>query len=108
MARKLGLGRCFIVKSDDTIENAPKDANDALRRSDGVQLIENMLTNAKLLSHERLQSFKDLRGDIIKSLFGNAVVDGVKSPSLPALSNILKGFRRGELVIFSGPTGIVN
>ena len=31
--------------------------------------------------------------------------DGTPTPSLPTLTKIVKGFRRGELVIFTGPTG---
>lgn len=30
---------------------------------------------------------------------------GSQAASLPGLSSICKGFRRGELVIFTGPTG---
>jgi hypothetical protein len=33
---------------------------------------------------------------------------GTQTPSLDGLSLICKGFRRGELVIFTGPTGYDN
>lgn len=31
--------------------------------------------------------------------------DGTQSTTLPRLSEVCKGFRRGELVLISGPTG---
>ena len=33
------------------------------------------------------------------------MIDGTSTPSMPTLTKICKGFRRGELVIFTGPTG---
>ena len=69
-------------------------------------LVVHLLAEAKLLSHDKLQTFKDLREDIVKALLGTAsVYEGIKTPSLPKLTGILKGFRRGELVILTGPTG---
>lgn len=32
-------------------------------------------------------------------------LEGSITPSLPALTDIIKGFRRGELTVLSGPTG---
>ena len=85
-------------------QNAPKDANDALKHST-PGLIPLLLQKAKLLSHEKLQTFKDFREDILKSLFEKSLDNGALVHTLPMLNTILKGFRKGELVIFSGPTG---
>lgn len=103
-SRKLGLRRCFIVKPLKQHENgAPKDANDALRS--GVSLVD-MLRGATLLEHKRLNLFSDFRDEVLGH-FQDPLnqTHGTPTPSLPSLTTLTKGFREGELVIFTGPTG---
>jgi twinkle protein len=102
--KKLGVHRCYIVRPDLTSKTPPKDANDALRQQvDG--LIPNLIKNAKQERHERILSFADIRDQTISSFLKTDIREGTQTPSIPRLSNIVKGFRRGELVSFTGPTG---
>jgi twinkle protein len=83
--------------------NPPKDANDALRS--GANVIE-MLQAATLLEHKRLNQFSDFRGEVLGYFKDpQSQAHGTPTPSLPTLTSLTKGFREGELVIFTGPTG---
>eukprot|EP01035_Chromulina_nebulosa_P018279 gene18279-23956_t len=104
MAKKLGLNRTYIVSPDASMKNPPKDANDALRQNSNI-IIE-LLNNAKLFKHEKLQSFNDYKDEVMRLLRQSSKYEGTATPSLPKLTDICKGFRRGELVIFSGATGV--
>jgi len=141
-ARKLGVQRCVLVRPPDSMADAPKDANDALRQtaaeqgdrdnekekdadnsnsnskakgkkssassSDApeAQLIPSLLAAAEPLSHDRLETFSSLRGEVLRSIREpESITSGTPVPSLPALNKKLKGFRKGELVILTGPTG---
>jgi twinkle protein len=103
-SRKLGLKRCFIVKPlQSDAMNAPKDANDALRN--GASIVD-MLQAARLLEHKRLNLFSDFRGEVLGHFKDPENQEhGTPTPSLPTLTSLTKGFREGELVIFTGPTG---
>eukprot|EP01039_Chlorochromonas_danica_P005868 gene5868-6461_t len=111
--RKLGPGRCFIVTPPADMVNPPKDANDALRSKGGNELIVNMLLKAKQLSHQHIETFANLRPSILQIVNDlrngkngdKKAVEGSITPSLGALTEIIKGFRRGELIVLSGPTG---
>ena len=119
-AYKLGIHRCRIVSPIEGMKNPPKDANDALRQSHQVgslkspsssestdlELIPNMILSAKALNHQRLESFKSLRGEILSNIRQpENVLSGAAITSLPRLSQTIKGLRKGELVILTGPTG---
>jgi len=122
-ARKLGLNRCVIVKPSDNMPRPPKDANDALRlifppsvagapatsssaASPSPSLILDMLLAAKPLPHRRLERFAHLREEVLRSIRTPlSELSGTGTPSLPTISSIIKGFRRGELTILTGPTG---
>ncbi len=74
----------------------------------GEYAILKMLANAKCPSHEKVQGWSDLKDSVLQYLSqppGASRADGTPTPSLPTLTKIVKGFRRGELVIFTGPTG---
>lgn len=104
-SRKLGAKRCFIVKplKYEADGKSPKDANDALRM--GVDLIE-LLEGASILSHKQLKKFKDFRSEVLGHFMDpDNQTHGTSTPSLPTLTKLTKGFREGELVIFTGPTG---
>lgn len=56
-----------------------------------------------MLSHEKLLSFIDLRDEVIRLLLNKQCeYEGTIVSSIPKLSEITKGFRRGELVVFTG------
>jgi twinkle protein len=72
-ARKIGLARCLIVKPTlancggmvTTMEELPKDANDALRK--GLNL-ETIVADAKRVPHERIIHFTDLRKSVLDEI----------------------------------------
>ena len=102
-AKKIGLNRCYIVRpSVEDGEKAPKDANEALLL--GLNLDE-MIQQAKLIPHERILTFQELRSDVLHEILHPDKYVGVPMTSLPGLMNIMKGFRRGELTVITGPTG---
>jgi len=126
-ARKLGVGRCVIVRPIDGKQAAaastaaaavaPKDANDALRLTlpafapagqspQPATLIRDMLLAAKPLAHRRLETFAHLREQVLRNIRTPLTeLSGTGTPSIPTISAIIKGFRRGELTILTGPTG---
>jgi len=102
-ARKVGLERCYIVRpSVKEGEKAPKDANEALLQ--GLDL-EEIIQQAKLVPHERILTFQELRSDVLHEILHPDKYVGVPMTSLPGLMGIMKGFRRGELTVITGPTG---
>jgi twinkle protein len=96
-AKKLGLNRSYIVQCLDA-----KDANDALLK--GIDMNE-VLENATLVPHDRILTFQDLRNEVLHELLQPELYTGVPVPSLPKFSSIIKGFRRGEMTVLTGPTG---
>ncbi|KAK4534647.1 hypothetical protein CDCA_CDCA02G0672 [Cyanidium caldarium] len=100
-ARKLGMQRCLLVGSGNGA--GPKDANEALLK--GMDLQE-ILRKARPLPHERIVTFAELRDEVQRELANPQQVRGIQSVTLPGLNRILKGHRRGELSVFTGPTGI--
>jgi hypothetical protein len=97
-AKKLGVNRTYIVQCLEA-----KDANDALLRGD-IDLNQ-VIENATLTPHERIITFKDLRNDVLQELLEPDQYSGTPVPSLPRFSQIIKGFRRGEMTVLTGPTG---
>ncbi|KAF0852663.1 mitochondrial Twinkle helicase [Andalucia godoyi] len=100
-AEKLGIERCFIVGFDDP--KAPKDANDALRAKMDMK---KMIDASKQLNHKAICSMRDLATSIRVQLANPEKLAGISFTSLPKFTQIIKGHRRGEVTIFSGPTGI--
>ena len=95
-AKKMGVNRCYIVTS------SAKDANEALLLD--IDL-EQEIQNADILPHEQLVSFSELRQQIVSEIVDPDKYAGVPCPSLPTLTKLLKGFRRGEMTVVTGPTG---
>ncbi|KAL0491572.1 Peo1 [Acrasis kona] len=111
-AKKLGVSRCFIVHSNLPNQQHSilyKDANDVLLKSN-IDMNE-LIKQAKVLPHDRIMTYGDLKNDVYREMFGmqdgSKPMNGVQSTTLPRFVNqILKGHRRGELTILTGPTGI--
>jgi len=91
--------------TDDTPavdETPPKDANEALLRNYDLQAI---IDAALPIPHDNVVTFATLREQVMHELLNPMEYCGVPTPSLPSLTNILKGFRRGEMTVITGPTG---
>jgi twinkle protein len=100
-AQKIGINRCYIVPP--IVGQEPcKDANEALLK--GYDL-EAMISKASVIKHDNVMTFDAIRDDVIHEILHPNEYAGVPMPSLPKLTNIIKGFRRGELTIVTGPTG---
>jgi twinkle protein len=121
MARKLGLARCSLVRTSEGMPSAPpdpavfvsspskpqawaraKDANDALRS--GYDLSASILAAAPLPHSEVLQ-FSDLRAAVVHEVTDRQALSGDPIRVLPGLQSLVKGHRRGELTVLTGPTG---
>jgi twinkle protein len=96
-AKKLGMNRCYIVKT-----NEAKDANEALLQKLDLTAL---LDSASLVPHERILTFGDLRHDVLHELLQPDLYTGSPVSSLPTFTKLIKGFRRGELTVLTGPTG---
>lgn len=97
-AKKLGVNRTYIVQCLEA-----KDANDALLRGD-IDM-KACIDEAALLPHDRIITFGDLRKDVLKELLEPELYAGTAIPSLPRFTRLIKGFRRGEMTVLTGPTG---
>lgn len=100
-AKKIGQSRCFLVDPPFHDGKQPKDANEALLL--GLDL-ESILNGATKVPHEQIMQFSDLKSQVIYEMMNPEKYAGVPTPNLPTLTNILKGFRRGELSVLTGPT----
>lgn len=108
-AKKIGVNRCLLVQPDSSVMDLngnraapPKDANEALLQ--GMDL-EKMILDADVLPHERILTFAELRTQVIHEMLNPEKYTGVPVPSLPGFTGIIKGFRRGEMTVLTGPTG---
>lgn len=103
-AKKIGVNRCLLIQPGPSVdgEPAPKDANEALLR--GMDL-EAMIQDSQVLPHDRIITFSEMRSQVLDEMLNPDQYAGVPIPSLPELTKILKGFRRGEVTVLTGPTG---
>ncbi|XP_054898725.1 twinkle protein, mitochondrial [Poeciliopsis prolifica] len=97
-SRKLGLRRCSLVRPGE-FQPCPLEA-----LSQGKNL--SRIVKASIpAAHKSIVSFKQLREDVYGELMNTDQVAGVKWARFPELNRILKGHRKGELTVFTGPTG---
>lgn len=97
-AKKLNEKRCYFVRPIDT-QPRPK-----LAAEKGYDL-KSIVTNAQPIWHKSITTFEDLRQDVLCDLQNMDMVQGIKWKRYPSLNRILKGHRRGEFTILTGPTG---
>lgn len=97
-SRKLGLRRCWLVRPG---EYRPRPL-EALAQGKNFS---HMLKASIPAAHKSIVSFKQLREDVYGELVNTDQVAGVKWSRFPELNKILKGHRKGELTVFTGPTG---
>ncbi|CAL9699443.1 unnamed protein product [Knipowitschia caucasica] len=97
-SRKLGLKRCSLVRPGE-FRPCPVEA---LAEGKNLSRIINTSIPA---AHKSIVSFKQLREDVYGELLNKEQVAGVKWTRFLELNRILKGHRKGELTVFTGPTG---
>ncbi|XP_069756222.1 twinkle mtDNA helicase isoform X2 [Narcine bancroftii] len=97
-ARKLNVRRCSLVRPGDG-QPCPLEALAA-----GLNLGK-IVKGAVPASHKSIISFRQLRDDVFGELANADQVSGIKWQRFPDLNKLLKGHRKGELTVFTGPTG---
>ncbi|NWS38625.1 PEO1 protein, partial [Probosciger aterrimus] len=97
-ARKLSLKRCSLVRPGN-LQPRPLEA-----LNQGLNLTK-ILRAALPASHKSIVSFRQLREEVFGELVNSEQVAGIKWARFPELNKLLKGHRRGELTVFTGPTG---
>ena len=96
-ATKLSLSRCSQVTANN---GASLVFNEI-----GKEEVERCIGQRRPLSHDDIVSFKELRNELLNVLINAKENAGVPFTRFPILNEYLKGHRRGELTIFTGPTG---
>lgn len=97
-SRKLGLRRCSLVRPGEV---RPCPAEALAQGKNFSHIIRSSIPAA----HKSIVSFKQLRDDVFGELVNTDQVAGVKWSRFPEMNRILKGHRKGELTVFTGPTG---
>ncbi|XP_076170859.1 mitochondrial DNA helicase isoform X2 [Ptiloglossa arizonensis] len=98
-AIKLNEKRCYFVRPTD-VQPRPKLAADI-----GCNL-KNILQNVQSVWHKSIITFHELREEVLSDLQNIDKVQGIKWKRYPTLNRLLKGHRRGELTILTGPTDL--
>lgn len=96
-ARKLNEKRCFVIRSSEQLTPADAVANKAD--------VHKMIQKALPTWHQAITTFSSLRADIYQELVNHEEVLGIRWRRFPTLNKILRGHRRGELTVLTGPTG---
>uniref|UniRef100_UPI003AAC2EEC twinkle mtDNA helicase n=1 Tax=Centroberyx gerrardi TaxID=166262 RepID=UPI003AAC2EEC len=97
-SRKLGLKRCSLVRPG---EDRPCPVEALAQGMNLSRIIKASIPAA----HKSIVSFRQLRDDVYGELVNTEQVAGVKWTRFQELNRILKGHRKGELTVFTGPTG---
>ncbi|XP_071956138.1 twinkle mtDNA helicase-like isoform X2 [Antedon mediterranea] len=97
-SKKLNSKRCHLLRPLDDLP-APLQALNM-----NMDLMK-ILKRAQPVAHRSILSFQNLRQEVFRELTDTDQVAGVKWQRFPQLCNILKGHRKGELTVFTGPTG---
>lgn len=97
-AKKLDEKRCYFIRPT---ENSPAPY-EALQQS---ITIKSILAEAQPIVHEAVTTFRALRQDVLSDLQNIDNVEGIKWTRFPKLNELLRGHRRGELTVLTGPTG---
>ncbi|XP_010863766.2 twinkle protein, mitochondrial [Esox lucius] len=97
-SRKLGLKRCSLVRPGE-FQPCPLEALGQGRN------LARIVRASIPAAHKSIVSFRQLRDDVYGELVNTEQVAGVKWTRFPELNRIMKGHRKGELTVFTGPTG---
>ena len=102
VAKKVGSGRCVIIRSKSGQMDGPKDANEALLK--GANFMQ-IIQDGDSFPHSNILDFADLKKEIYAELLEPVKLRGVQSITIPTYNSILKGHRKGELTVLTGGTG---
>ncbi|KAI8740023.1 twinkle protein, mitochondrial [Biomphalaria glabrata] len=97
-SKKLNSKRCHVIRPS-LEEPGPVTAY-----AQGIKLTS-VLNKARPISHDSIVNLSHLKQEILAQLMHTDHVAGVKWKRYPVLNKLLKGHRRGELTVFTGPTG---
>lgn len=97
-AKKLDEKRCKFVRPTST---HPTPYKALVNHID----IKGILNKSQPILHKAITTFSSLRQDVLSDLQNIDKVQGVKWKRYPTLNKYLKGHRKGELTILTGPTG---
>lgn len=95
-AKKIGERMCTVVTSEWP------SALQAVRKKMDVSEI---LNSARSTHHEYITTFDSLRHDVFLEFLNTTEMEGVKWTRFDHLNTTLRGFRRGEMTVFTGRTG---
>ena len=98
LAKRIGHWRCSIVTWPR------KDLNECLSAGITQAEIVQALDNANPVTPDALVSMLDLEDDIVAAFFDEGRLVGVPS-GFPGLDGLLRGFRPGELTVWTGQNG---
>ncbi|KAJ6646856.1 Mitochondrial DNA helicase [Pseudolycoriella hygida] len=97
-AKKLDEKRCLFVRPT---EMQPTPYKALLDSKD----IKTILSKAQPILHKSITTFHSLRQDVLSDLQNTDKAQGVKWRRYPVLNKLLRGHRKGELTVLTGPTG---
>lgn len=97
-AKKLNDQRCYIFRPN-VLKFMPLDVLQCDRD------MKKILSEACLIGHKSILTFENLRPEVLAEFAHYKQVAGVQWKRYSKLNDLLKGFRRGELTILTGPTG---
>ncbi|EGR33048.1 hypothetical protein IMG5_063030 [Ichthyophthirius multifiliis] len=99
IAEKLGLNRSFIVLT----KNGEKDANDVLRKNPHKMI--QYIKEARTIHDKNILKFEDIKEQVYNRIFKFDLNQGVKCSSFQFYNEKIKGLRKGEMTVLTGPTG---
>lgn len=97
-ARKLNPKRCSLVRPGNQQPRPLEALNQGLS-------LPRILRTALPAWHKSIVSFRQLREEVLGELSNVDQAAGVRWSRFPDLNRLLKGHRKGELTVFTGPTG---
>ncbi|XP_066581681.1 mitochondrial DNA helicase [Prorops nasuta] len=97
-AKKLNEERCYFIHPT---ANQPRPTVAAAKGYD----LNKIIKNAQPVCHKFITTFQHLRQDVFSELYNFEKVQGIKWQRYPTLNKILKGHRKGEFTVLTGPTG---
>lgn len=97
-AKKLDEKRCLFIRPT---EKHPPPFQALISSID----IKAILAKSQPILHKSITTFHSLRQDVLSDLQNADKVQGVKWRRFPALNKLLRGHRKGELTVLTGPTG---
>ncbi|XP_068111391.1 twinkle mtDNA helicase [Hyperolius riggenbachi] len=97
-SKKLNVKRCSMIQPGDQQPSPMRALNLGMNLS-------KMLKKPLPASHKSIISFQHLRDEVFGQLENVEQIAGIKWSRFPELNKLLKGHRKGELTVFTGPTG---